>query len=81
MYKAWMIIPGEKPATNGLLFRTEEGAENYARDLLARWFVPTGYEIQPATPEEVERDSSSLGMTARFEPIDTPVCECGRIHT
>jgi len=30
---------------NALVFATKEECEIYARDLLMRWYVPTGYEI------------------------------------
>lgn len=30
---------------NALVFATKEECEQYAHDLLMRWYVPTGYEI------------------------------------
>ena len=71
-YKAWMFTAGDsKPATNGLLFRTREQADQYARELSYRWLAVTGWEIREATAEESERDSSSLEMTDERYPITT----------
>jgi hypothetical protein len=35
-------------AGNGLRFATEQEAEGQAQELLTRWFVPTGYRVDPS---------------------------------
>jgi hypothetical protein len=41
-WKPQVYLPNEsKWCGNGLAFATKEEAENNARDLLMRWFVPT----------------------------------------
>lgn len=39
-YKAEVLAEG-KWTGNGMVFATKKEAEDYGRDLLARWFVPT----------------------------------------
>ena len=38
-------------AGNGLRFGTEREAEEQAKDLMSRWFVPVGYRIDPSDDE------------------------------
>lgn len=45
-YKAGFRIPHEeKLCFNALVFATKEECGIYARDLLMRWYVPTGFEV------------------------------------
>ena len=39
---------GSHFAGNGLRFETEAEAAGQARELMTRWFVPTGYRVDPS---------------------------------
>jgi len=43
-YKYGMIVDG-KPGFNAVVFATSGEADDAARELMTRWFVPTGYEV------------------------------------
>jgi hypothetical protein len=45
-YAAYVILPGEAPATNALRFPTYQEADSYGFDLLTRWFAPEDYEVR-----------------------------------
>lgn len=48
MYKVWVLATGEvKWATNGLEFETVEDADNYGKDLLARWWGAKEFAVLP----------------------------------
>ena len=54
-FKCEVEVEG-KWASNGLRFASSEEAEAYGRDLLARWFVPTGSRAAPtAEPVNTRR--------------------------
>ena len=44
-YRPEMQVPGEGWKSNGLVFTTDEEAELWARDLFARWTVPTDSRV------------------------------------
>ena len=43
-YKYGMIVEG-KTSFNSVVLATEEEANDAARELMSRWFVPTGWEV------------------------------------
>ena len=43
-YKYGMIVEG-KPSFNAVVLATREEADDAARELMSRWFVPTGWEV------------------------------------
>ena len=43
-YKYGMIVDG-KPGFNAVVLATHDEADDAARELMSRWFVPTGWEV------------------------------------
>ena len=43
-FKYGMIVDG-KAGFNSVAFATEEEANDAGRELMSRWFVPTGWEV------------------------------------
>ena len=43
-YKYGMIVEG-KTSFNSVVLATHEEADDAARELMSRWFVPTGWEV------------------------------------
>lgn len=43
-YKYGMLVEG-KPSFNSVVLATHEEADDAARELMSRWFVPTGWEV------------------------------------
>jgi hypothetical protein len=43
-YKYGMIVEG-KTSFNAVVLATHEEADDAARELMSRWFVPTGWEV------------------------------------
>ena len=49
MYKVAFIIPGESGFSyNGKRFDTVADAEAHGRDIMSRWFIPSGFEVVKA---------------------------------
>lgn len=73
-FKAWMLFRSEKPATNALAFATHEEARMYADDLLARWMMPTGYEIRESDEPVTDRwiDGQGLQKVGTDDPPHMP---------
>ena len=45
-YKYGMILKGQaEPSFNAVVLATHEEADDAARELMSRWFVPTGWEV------------------------------------
>ena len=44
-YKYGMIVEG-KASFNSVVLATKEEADDAGRELMSRWFVPTGWEIK-----------------------------------
>ena len=44
-YKYGMIIEG-KVSFNSVVLATKEEADDAARELMSRWFAPTGWEVK-----------------------------------
>ena len=45
-YKYGMILKGQaEPSFNAVVLATREEADDAARELMSRWFVPTGWEV------------------------------------
>jgi hypothetical protein len=47
-FRPMMQISATELAGNGLRFKTEDEAAAQAAELMMRWTVPTGYEVQPS---------------------------------
>ena len=45
-YKTWMHFKNDPPATNALVFATQEEAVAAGDELMSRWFVPIGFEVR-----------------------------------
>lgn len=45
-FAVWVKLPGEPEATNAVRYATEAEAKRAGDSLMARWFVPIGYEIR-----------------------------------
>ncbi len=46
MYKVGFEIPGESGLSfNGMRFDTVAEAEAHGRELMSRWFIPTGFVV------------------------------------
>ena len=43
-FKYGMIVDG-KPGFNSVVLATHDEADNAARELMSRWFVPTGWDV------------------------------------
>jgi len=52
-FKVYVLIRGEKPATNGLSYASVEDARAGGNELLSRWFLPTGFEVRNELTGEV----------------------------
>lgn len=48
-YAPMMVISETETAGNALRFKTYEEAEQSARELMSRWYVPIGYEVLETT--------------------------------
>ena len=53
-YKYGVHLPGQSnPSFNAVVYATRDEADAGGRELLSRWFMPTGYEVvetdEPAT--------------------------------
>jgi len=70
-YKAYMTFRSEPPSTNALVFATKEEAENYAIDLLSRWFVPTGYEVRESSDPVTDQWVDGKGLLKVGAPEGT----------
>ena len=45
-YKYGMIFNGQaEPSFNAVVLATHDEADDAAREIMSRWFVPTGWEI------------------------------------
>ena len=59
---------GTSWATNALAFATREEAEQYASDLLLRWWAPTNYEVRESDEPVNYRWTNDGGATAIPQP-------------
>jgi hypothetical protein len=74
-----------KWASNALRFATPAEAEMHGRELLSRWFVPSGYR---ATASEDPVNARMPGEYQRAEHLEVPATEpvvvacvmCGHLH-
>lgn len=60
-YKAYFeFSSNEEPKTNALVFESNEQTNAYARDLMTRWMMPTGFQIRESeeTPNYVFIDNN-----------------------
>ena len=45
-FKYGMILKGQaEPSFNAVVLATREEADDAARELMSRWFVPTGWDV------------------------------------
>ena len=45
-FAVWCLFKNDAPATNSCRFATREEAEEAGRELLSRWFAPSGFEVR-----------------------------------
>ena len=50
-WKTWMTFKNEAPATNAIVVASKEEAEAAGKELMTRWYVPTGYEARTTLDE------------------------------
>jgi len=56
-------------ASNGLRFATQDEAEAQAEELMMRWFVPTGYRVEPSKDAPNYRWDSELQKSVSLEVL------------
>jgi hypothetical protein len=64
-----MLLCGQEWAGNGLRFATPEEAEQSARELMSRWFVPSDYRVDES-PDEVNYAFDPERGNVRLEVVN-----------
>tara|TARA_R110000803_G_scaffold17804_1_gene47851 strand:- start:57 stop:287 length:231 start_codon:yes stop_codon:yes gene_type:complete len=59
-YFRYVAFTGMDKGTNGIVFETKEDALKSADDLMSRWTLMTGFEIEEVTQEQVDRQKLSV---------------------